>query len=187
MIELLLEAERALSMGRADRAEVLYQQVAASDPRNSIAVVGLARVALERSDDAGALVLARRALAIDGENVAAQRLVQRLEEVLQTRGEALPAPEAFPVAEPPPPSSTPKDTAARWPSITTAKAPGAPWPGSIAPATEPVDDHSAHERSTPFDGPDPVLADPPDSRPPTGGGSATSPSRRSLLDRLRGR
>lgn len=195
MIELLLEAERALSMGRADRAEVLYKQVAASDPRNSIAVVGLARVALERSDDAGALVLARRALAIDGENVAAQRLVQRLEEVLRTRGEALPAPEAIPVAEAPPPPvgetapprSTPKDTAAEWPSITTAKGPGAPWPGSIAPAAEPVDDHSAHERSTPFDGPDPVLADPPDSRPPTGGGSATSPSRRSLLDRLRGR
>jgi hypothetical protein len=120
VIELLLEAERALSMGRADRAEVLYQQVAASDPRNSIAVVGLARVALERSDDAGALVLARRALSIDGENVAAQRLVQRLEEVLQTRGEALPAPEvaatpradgiAPPVSEPSaPPRPTPFD------------------------------------------------------------------------------
>lgn len=99
MIELLLEAERALAMGRADRAEQLYRQVAASDPRNSIAVVGLARVALERADDAGALTLARRALAIDGENAAAQRLVQRLEEVLRTRGEALPAAEAHSTTE----------------------------------------------------------------------------------------
>lgn len=90
MIELLLEAERALSFGRSDRAEALYRQVAAADPGNSIAVVGLARVALERDDDSGALVLARQALEIDAANVAAQRLVERLEEVLRTRGEALP-------------------------------------------------------------------------------------------------
>jgi hypothetical protein len=105
VIELLLEAERALSMGRVDRAEVLYEQVVTSDPRNSIAVVGLARVALERADDAAALVLARRALAIDDQNVAAQRLVQRLEEVLQTRGEALPDAEP----EPATPRATPFD------------------------------------------------------------------------------
>ena len=110
MIELLLEAERALSMGRADRAELLYRQVAAGDPRNSIAVVGLARVALERADDAGALVLARQALSIDGDNVAAQRLVQRLEEVLTTRGEALPveAAERRRRRRPPSPRHSPK-------------------------------------------------------------------------------
>ena len=33
-----------------------------SDPQNSIAVVGLARVALERGDDLSSYLLARRAL-----------------------------------------------------------------------------------------------------------------------------
>ncbi len=90
MIELLLEAERALSFGRVDRAEALYRQVAAADPGNSIAVVGLARVALEHADDAGAYLLARKALTIDPENEAAQRLVTRLDEVMRTRGETVP-------------------------------------------------------------------------------------------------
>ena len=101
MIELLLEAERALSFGLTDRAEALYRQVVSADPRNSIAVVGLARVALEHSDDAGALVFARQALAIDGENVAAQRLVERLEEVLTTRGDPIPPPIPAPAAPEP--------------------------------------------------------------------------------------
>jgi hypothetical protein len=101
VIELLLEAERAMSFGRVDRAEEIYRQVAESDPRNSIAVVGLARVALERTDDLGAYLLARRALVIDPENDAARRLVMRLEEVLATRGE----PVADPLPAPPPPSS----------------------------------------------------------------------------------
>ncbi|HYH91968.1 MAG TPA: hypothetical protein VD763_02325, partial [Candidatus Saccharimonadales bacterium] len=53
-----------------------------------------------RADDSGALVLARRALAIDPENEAARRLVERMEEVMRTRGEALPAPE--PAVQPAP-------------------------------------------------------------------------------------
>jgi len=104
VIELLLEAERAISYGQLDRAEQLYQQVAAADPRNSIAVVGLARVALDRGDDLGAYLLARRALSIDPENEAARRLAVRLEEILATRGEPVidPLPtEPMPVIEPP--------------------------------------------------------------------------------------
>lgn len=90
MIEILLQAEGALSLGLLDRAEILYRQVAIADPRNSIAVVGLARVALERGDEAGALAQARRALTIDAENAAARRMVQRLQEVLAYRGAQAP-------------------------------------------------------------------------------------------------
>ena len=92
MIELLLQAERALSVGLLDRAEALYRQVAEADPRNSIAVVGLARVALERGGETESLGLARRALKIDPDNAAAQRMVQRIEEVISYRGDIVPEP-----------------------------------------------------------------------------------------------
>ena len=90
MIEIILEAERALSVGQLEQAERLYRQAAELDPRNSIAVVGLARVALDRGDDRGAYTLARRALEIDPENAAAQRLADRLDEVMRYRGEEPP-------------------------------------------------------------------------------------------------
>ena len=86
MIERLLDAERAMSFGQIDQAQEIYEQVSTSDPKNSIAVVGLARVALERGDELGAYMLARRALGIDPENDAARRMAVRLEEVLATRG-----------------------------------------------------------------------------------------------------
>ena len=131
MIELLLEAERALSFGRVDRAEELYRQVADADPRNSIAVVGLARVALERTDDLGAYLLARRALVIDPENEAARRLAVRLEEVLATRGE--PVADPMPAAPPPPPAP--------------ARGRASAATGEPAPATNPG--ASIHHRSAP--------------------------------------
>jgi tetratricopeptide (TPR) repeat protein len=91
MIEIILEAERALTTGQLDQAERLYRQAAELDPRNSIAVVGLARVALDRGDERGAYTLARKALDIDPENAAGQRLAERLEEVMRYRGERPPA------------------------------------------------------------------------------------------------
>ncbi|MBA2372904.1 MAG: hypothetical protein H0V74_01705, partial [Chloroflexi bacterium] len=90
MIEIILQAERALAVGLVEQAERLYRQAAAADPRNSIAVVGLARVALERADDRAAYGLARTALEIDPENAAASRLVARLDEVLRYRNELPP-------------------------------------------------------------------------------------------------
>jgi tetratricopeptide (TPR) repeat protein len=91
VLEPLPAAERLLTLGRLDRAEQVYRAVLDADPRNSIAVTGLARVALERGDDEQALALSRRALEVDPENVAAQRLIARLEEVHVARGSAAPA------------------------------------------------------------------------------------------------
>jgi thioredoxin-like negative regulator of GroEL len=113
MIEPLLEAERNLNMGLLDHAERLFAQVVEHDPRNAIAVVGLARVAIERGDDRRAHALARQALAIDPENVAAVRLEARLVEVLgATVGPASPG-TAAPAA---PESPRPPTSDARQPS-----------------------------------------------------------------------
>ncbi len=99
MIERLLEAERDLSVGLVDRAEAIYRVLAESDPRNAVAVVGLARCALERGDERGAYDLAVRALSIDPDEAAALRMEARLSEVLATRGRPVERP-AF-VREPP--------------------------------------------------------------------------------------
>jgi tetratricopeptide (TPR) repeat protein len=95
MIELLLQAERTLAMGRLEEAERLYRQALERDPRNAIAVVGLARLAIERGEDVEAFGLAARALELDPENAAAQRIAVRLQEVLGTRGERVELPAAF--------------------------------------------------------------------------------------------
>ena len=113
MIEALLQAERLLVHGMVDQAERIYAGALEQDPLNAIAVVGLARVALERGDDRLAYEHARRALELDPENTAALRLEARLSEVLQLRdseatdapslppdASALRAPQASPDARP---------------------------------------------------------------------------------------
>jgi hypothetical protein len=133
MIEPLLEAERAMSFGLIDQAERLYRQVADHDPRNSIAVVGLARVALERGDERLAYVEAKRATGIDPENPAAQHLVMRLTEVFETRGEELPS-----VAEPAPePAPTPSPTPAGAAETASPPKPSATVSPTAPPAPSP--------------------------------------------------
>lgn len=131
MIELLIEAERAMSFGLHDRAEQVYRQVVAADPRNAIAVVGLARVALERGDEMGALTLARQALAIDPEDDKAGRLVERLEEILRTRGvEVQPAAAAVAAtadAEPAAAADTPAAVDAPAPAVDAPAVPPRSW------------------------------------------------------------
>lgn len=161
MIELLLQAERALSAGLTDQAERMYRQAAAADPRNSIAVVGLARVALERADDAEAYRMAQRALGIDPENVAARRLVDRLEEVYAHRG--LPVPGTGAVT-PPEPKPVPEPEVAPEPEPEPALEPAAEPEPEPEPAAQPS-------------------AEPPPSPPPTSSPSAAA-APRSFLDRL---
>jgi tetratricopeptide (TPR) repeat protein len=100
VIELMLQAERALAVGLIDQAERLYWQAVEADRRNAIAVVGLARVAIERGDNRLAYTFAQGALAIDPENDAARRLAQRLTEVIAYRGETLPPDPEGPLVSP---------------------------------------------------------------------------------------
>ncbi len=99
MIELLLSAENLLALGLLDQAERTFRQALEADPRNGIAAVGLARVALERGDEAGALALAQAALEIDPENATARRMVDRMDEVARYRTAAAPATKAEPAIE----------------------------------------------------------------------------------------
>jgi tetratricopeptide (TPR) repeat protein len=114
MIELMLEAERAMGIGLFDNAERLYRQVVALDPKNSIAVTGLARVALERGDQRGAYVLARQALAIDPDNPVASHLAHRMAEQLRMRGEPIPDDDPPPLGSDRP---DPAGHAARTPAV----------------------------------------------------------------------
>ena len=79
MIERLLLAEGALARDELDAAERQFGLVADADPRNAIAVVGLARVALRRGDPEAARALATRALDIDPDEAAAARLLTELD------------------------------------------------------------------------------------------------------------
>lgn len=109
MIEALLQAERLLVHGMVDQAEEIYVNAVQQDPRNAIAMVGLARVALERTDDRLAYQRALAALEIDPENVAALRLEARLSEILAGRGEQVTRPAWLAAA------SMPTDEPARQP------------------------------------------------------------------------
>ncbi len=80
MIELLLAADRLLAEGSLERAERIYGQIAESDPRNAMAVVGLARVAVARGQVAEAGDAVRRALEIDPDDALARQLEAELAE-----------------------------------------------------------------------------------------------------------
>jgi thioredoxin-like negative regulator of GroEL len=98
MIERLLAAEGALERDELDHAQRLFGQVAEADPRNAIAVVGLARVLARRGDADAARELVAHALDIDPDEAAARRLLDELDRatVLQPEPET-PAP-APPIA-----------------------------------------------------------------------------------------
>jgi uncharacterized protein HemY len=91
MIERLLAADAAIERGDLDAAEKLFGQVAEADPRNAIAAVGLGRVAAGRDDANGARIWFLRALEIDPDEAAAQRLLA-LERELATPGTPRQAP-----------------------------------------------------------------------------------------------
>ncbi|HYK96031.1 MAG TPA: hypothetical protein VE011_09230 [Candidatus Dormibacteraeota bacterium] len=99
MIERLLAAESALASDELDAAERQFNLVADADPRNAIAVVGLARIAERRGDGFSARALALRALDIDPDEAAAARLLRDLDrELLEPAAPVavVPAPAAAP-------------------------------------------------------------------------------------------
>jgi len=79
MIERLLAAEGALERDELDHAQRLFGQVAEADPRNAIAIVGLARVVARRGDTDAARELVAHALDIDPDEAAARRLLDELD------------------------------------------------------------------------------------------------------------
>jgi tetratricopeptide (TPR) repeat protein len=79
VIERLLAADSALARGELDTAERQFAAVTAADPRNAIAIVGLARIAARRGDRDAARGLALRALDIDPDEAAAAGMLAELE------------------------------------------------------------------------------------------------------------
>lgn len=182
MMELLLAAEDALALGDVDQAERTYRQVLESDPRNGIAAVGLARVALERGDEAGAIRLARAALDIDPENATAGRMIDRPEEVARFRGElARPAgdlvwPAGHPVADDRLRLAHSAGPGGAPPSEQVEHPAGAPPPG--APPAAPQPGTAPPPAAPPAVAAPRPVAPPPDQRP------QPSPARSGLLRRL---
>ena len=98
MIERLLAAEGALERDELDHAQRLFGQVADADPRNAIAIVGLARVLTRRGDTDAARELAAHALEIDPDEAAARRLLDELDRGPQREPEPAATVPAGPVA-----------------------------------------------------------------------------------------
>jgi tetratricopeptide (TPR) repeat protein len=116
MIERLLAAESALARGEVDAAERLFAQVAEADPRNAIAVVGLARIARRQGRDEEARELAERALTIDPDEAAAGRLLRELLSAAASppaEPAAIPAPEPEAIPTPEPAAALPAPPVAR--------------------------------------------------------------------------
>ena len=104
MIERLLAADRARAAGELELAEMILSQVAEADPRNAMAVVGQARVALARGDLERAEERARHALRLDPNEAAAVRILEAL-----APAKPAPGPEA-----PPEPSVQPPRARRSW-------------------------------------------------------------------------
>src|SRR6185436_14880131 len=98
MIERLLAAEGALERDELDHAQRLFGQVAEADPRNAMAVVGLARVVARRGDTDAARELVAHALDIDPDEAAARRLLDELDRTTEPELE----PELAPATATPP-------------------------------------------------------------------------------------
>jgi thioredoxin-like negative regulator of GroEL len=120
MIERLLAAESALADGELEIAGRLFAQVAEADARNAIAVVGLARIAMRDGRAEEARGLLARALAIDPDEAAAQRLIRELY-VSTPAPEPMPAPEPVPV-----PAPEPAPGPAQEPTLATEPGPAQP-------------------------------------------------------------
>lgn len=94
MIEQILQAERLIQVDRVADARGIYERVVELDPRNAIAIVGLAQCALADGDEAGAHALAAQALETDPSNDMARRMEARLSEVLIVQGKGVERPAA---------------------------------------------------------------------------------------------
>ena len=101
MIERLLAAENALDRGDVDTAGIVFTQVAQADPKNVIAIVGLARVALREDRIEDARDLAMEALELDPHEAAAQKILREvLAELPPPPDERAPTPEPAHTPEP---------------------------------------------------------------------------------------
>jgi thioredoxin-like negative regulator of GroEL len=100
MIERLLAGEAALARNELDAADRLFGQVADADPRNAIAVVGQARVAIRRGDVDRGRLLAGQALVIDPDEAAASRLLAELDRQLEAAPRPAPLPARLPEPAP---------------------------------------------------------------------------------------